>query len=255
MAGSTLNQIAPGGFRLGLGTSTEQSINTLHGMSFDQPLRRTRETIELVKRLTSHETKRVNYSGEIFDVSGIPPLEADVPVYNAALGPANRRLTGELCDGWIPHNIPFSRLDEAFETLAESAAQQERKASEISVTPYVPAAVSPRRDEARDLLRAHIAYYVGSGEGYRKAVGSVYPDEAEEVADHWNAGNRSDAAASVSDEMVNDLGVAGTAEEARDQMRELVQSTCVDEPIVVIPFQADPQAVKRTQVELSPSSY
>ncbi len=47
--------------------------------------------------------ERVTYDGEAVSVRGVPPLDRDVPVYHAALGPANRRVVARLADGWLPH--------------------------------------------------------------------------------------------------------------------------------------------------------
>ena len=45
-------------------------------------------------------------------------------------------------------------------------------------------------DAARDAIRGHVAYYVGSGEGYERAVATRFPDEAVEIAAHWRGDGR-----------------------------------------------------------------
>src|SRR6266576_636634 len=47
----TLAQLSGGRFLLGLGASGPQVIEGLHGVSFARPLRRMRETVEIVQRL------------------------------------------------------------------------------------------------------------------------------------------------------------------------------------------------------------
>lgn len=250
-AAATLDDVAPGQVTLGLGVSTPKAIEDLHGMEFDRPARRGHETVELVKRFTSGEG-RVEYDGEIFDVQDFPAQSADVPVYYAALGPANRRVVGRVADGWIPHNIPFRRLETNFETVAEAAAEADRDPDDITVAPYVPCAVSEDGEAAMDAVRGHVAYYVGSGEGYRRAVAAAFGDRADEIADAWKGGDRQAAADHVTDEMVDALGVAGTPETAREKFDDLMDRTPIDHPILVVPAQAAEEFHERTFEALAP---
>jgi alkanesulfonate monooxygenase SsuD/methylene tetrahydromethanopterin reductase-like flavin-dependent oxidoreductase (luciferase family) len=257
MTAATLDRTAEGRFKLGVGTSTEKAIEDLHGMDWSDPnpVRRAHETIELTKRFLG-DGGRVEYDGHVFEVADFPSLDADVPVYHAALGKANRRVVARLADGWMPHNVPFPDLAESFEYVAEHAREAGRDPDDISVAPYVPAAVDDDAAEARDAVRGHLAYYVGSGRGYERAVATRFPDEAAQVAAHWRGdGRERDRAAAkgaVTDEMVEALGVAGTPETAREQLRELLRMEIMDEPLVAIPQNASKEMVDRTVEELSP---
>ncbi len=251
MTAVTLDQVADGRFTLGVGTSTEKVVEDLHGMAFDRPVRRAHETIEAVRAFTRSDD-RVEYDGQLFDLADFPSLDHEVPIYHAALGPANRRVVGRLCDGWIPHNIPFPDLERAFETVEAAAKEAGRDPSSIDVAPWVPVAVSDDLDEAKDAIRGHVAYYVGSGEGYRKAVSELFPDGADAVADHWRAGDRGDATAAVTDEMVDALGVAATPETARDRLSELVEGSIIDRPMLVVPNNAVDSLGEQTVQALAP---
>jgi alkanesulfonate monooxygenase SsuD/methylene tetrahydromethanopterin reductase-like flavin-dependent oxidoreductase (luciferase family) len=252
-AGATLDEASDGRARLGLGTSTPKAVEDLHGLSFDNPPRRMHEATELVKRFLASDG-RVSYEGTIFDVADFPSLEADAPVYAASLGPVNRRATGRTADGWLPHNIPFDRLDEAFETVAETARDAGRDPADIAVAPYVPSAVSDDPEDARQVVRGHIAYYVGSGEGYRRAVAQSFPEGADAVAEAWRAGERADARAAVTSGMLESLAVAGTPEQAREQFEAIAGLDVIDEPLVVVPDGTPEEIVDRTVTALSPAN-
>ncbi|QLK24976.1 LLM class flavin-dependent oxidoreductase [Natrinema zhouii] len=252
MTAASLADASDGRFTLGLGTSTATAIEGLHGTAFDRPVRRAHETIELIREFTTGDGEPVDYEGELLEAADFPSIEASVPIYHAGLGPANRRVVGRLADGWIPHNIPFSTLDKAFEEVADAARERDREPGEITIAPYVPSAVSDDRSEARDTLRRHIAYYVGSGEGYRRAVATKFPEEADRIADAWRGGDKRAAANAVTDEMIADLGVAGTPDEARDQLRTLVAETGIDHPIVVVPEPASSEVAETTIDALAP---
>lgn len=253
MTAATLDQVSGGRASFGVGTSTLAAVENVHGMSFERPVRRAHETIEIVQRILTDD-EPVSYDGELLSVNGVPPVNRDVPVYHAALGKANRRVVGRLCDGWMPHNIPFSELDNAFAVVEHAASEAGRDPEEITIAPYVPAAVSDDGEEAYDAVRGHIAYYVGSGEGYRNAVAIQFPDRAGRIAETWQAGNRGDAASLVTDEMVHDLGVAGTPEEARERLRDLVTETAIDRPLLTIPEQAADSLTEGTIEALIPVS-
>jgi len=250
-AAVTLDRIADGRFSLGLGTSTEKVVEDLHAVPFDRPARRLHESVELVKAFLDAEG-RVSYDGACYEVADFPSLSAEVPVYAAALGPATRRATGRTADGWLPHNIPFERLGAAFETIAETAREAGRDPAEIETAPYVPCAVSEDPAEATAAIRGHLAYYVGSGEGYRRAVGAAFPGAADAVAEAWRAGEREEARAAVTDEMIRALGVAGAPEQAREQLAEIAALEAIDEVLVVLPDGTDEGLRAATLEALAP---
>ncbi|MFB6353608.1 MAG: LLM class flavin-dependent oxidoreductase [Halobacteriales archaeon] len=251
LAAATLDDVSDGRARLGLGTSTARAVETLHGQAYDRPVRRTHEAAAIVSRLLGGD-EPVSYDGELLSVSEVPPLDADVPLYNAALGPANRRVTGRLFDGWIPHNIPFPALGDAFDIVADAAREAGRDPADLRVSPYVPTAVAEDEAAARELLREHVAYYVGSGEGYRRAVAEHFPETAEAVAERWNAGDRDAARAAVTDEMAAALGVAGTPGTAGERFRATVDRPVIDEPQLVIAGRPSAERARRTVEAVAP---
>lgn len=250
-AAATLERAAGDRIILGLGTSTKKVVEDLHGMTFDNPIRRLHETTELTREFLRGQG-RVSYEGKMFEVADFPALGSGVPVYTAALGPAARRATGRTADGWLPHNIPLSTLNSAFETIAETAEEVGRDPAEIQTAPYVPAAVDDDPERARDALRGHLAYYIGSGEGYLRAVASEY-EEAEAIAEAWSAGERGEARELVTDAMVSDLGVAGTPADAREQWEAVLEIDVVDEPLVVVPNGVRQELKEQTVAALAPS--
>ncbi len=247
---ATLQRESGGRFTLGLGTSTRKAIEDLHGMEWKRPARRTHEATELTKRFLTADG-RVDYDGELFDVADFPSQDTAVDVFTAALGPAMRRATGRTADGWLPHNIPFERLPEAFDEIADAAREVGRDPESFEVAPYVPAAVANDPAEARDIIRSHVAYYAGSGAGYRRAIGAHF-DETEAIAEAWQNGDRDLARERVTDEMVDALGVAGTESGAREQLERVREVSVVDEPIVVMPGGADEETMDRTIDALAP---
>jgi alkanesulfonate monooxygenase SsuD/methylene tetrahydromethanopterin reductase-like flavin-dependent oxidoreductase (luciferase family) len=250
-AAASVHDAIAGDFLLGLGTSTATAIESIHGRPFERPVRRLHETAELAGRLLGAEGS-VTYEGELVATEGTPGFGVDVPVHTAALGEAARRATGRVADGWLPHNLPFDRYEAAFETIARTARDRGRDPEDIAVTPYVPCAVDEDESVARAAIRGHVAYYVGSGSGYRDAVAMSFPERAAAVAEAWADGERDRARDLVTDEMVDTLGVAATPANARRRLDTVLPQEVVDSICVVVPGNA-PELVESTVEALAPA--
>ena len=104
----SLQELSGGRFLLGVGTSGPRVMEGWHGVRFRKPVQTTRETIEIVRMVSRGD--RLEHPGEIYPLplpdsggAALRPLvrPTHVPVYVAAMGPQNLRLTGELADGWL----------------------------------------------------------------------------------------------------------------------------------------------------------
>lgn len=252
MAGATLQRLSGGRAVLGVGASHATTIEGLHDMPYNRPVRRTHEAIELVKALTAGSGE-VQYSGEIFEVDGYEAFEESVPVYNAALGESNRRATGRVADGWLPYIFPISALGNAFETIAETARQAGRDPDAFEVTPQILAAVSDDPEEAKGYVRSYIASYIGGLPNYRNALAGSYTEEAQSISEAWDEAGVEAAEERVTDELLFDVAVAGTVEDAREQLREILDVETVDCPIVYVPRNVPAADRDRTIEALSPA--
>lgn len=253
MASRSLHDHSDGRFVLGTGVSTPKVVEDLHGMTFERPIRRAHETLEVTASYLRGDGSPVEYDNQLLSVADFPSLETDVPIFHAALGPSNRRVVGRLADGWLPHNIPFSELADAFEMVAAAARERDRDPADIVVSPYVPAAVDPDEAAALAAVKGHLAYYIGSATGYERAVGTRFPEQAETVAEAWRNGDRRGARDAVTEAMVDDLAVYGTPDNAADRLAALLEATpIIDQAIIAIPRQADDALNRRTMEILAP---
>src|SRR5437016_9971522 len=115
MTAMTLDALSGGRFRLGLGVSNPQVVEGWHGQPFGRPLARTREYVEIVRRVFRRE-KALDFRGQYYqipyagpDATGLgKPLKsilhgrAEIPIYLAAVGPRNVALAAEIADGLLP---------------------------------------------------------------------------------------------------------------------------------------------------------
>jgi len=148
---ATLDLISNGRFILGLGTSGHQVVTGWHGMAFDRPLQRMRETVEIVRRVLRQE--RLRFKGEVFTLDqGLKllarPVRDAVPIFLATLTPGGLRLTGEVADGWIPTLFSPDHLDLFRPELEAGARAAGRSLDSLEIAPYVPVLIDDDRSAA-----------------------------------------------------------------------------------------------------------
>src|SRR6266702_6182103 len=115
MTAAGLDFVSGGRFTLGLGTSGPQVIEGWHGVAYDAPVGRTRELIEICRKVWRREV--LDYSGRHYTIPLPPdqgtglgkplklinhPVRERIPIFVAALGPKNVELAAELAEGWQP---------------------------------------------------------------------------------------------------------------------------------------------------------
>jgi len=243
----TLHEATGGNFVLGLGTSTPAVVEQFHGTSFHRPLRRIRETIEIVDLALTGE--RIDYDGEVIELGGFALNHAngaDVTILNGAIGTTNIALSIEYADGILPHLLPVPAIEDAI----AAAEQRAGESSSLHVAPSLPTSVSEDPQHARDVMSRHVAYYVGSTEFYNDTVAdNGFPEEAAAIWDAWQDHDQAAAAEAVSDDLLDALGIVGTPERARRRVEELLDDI-VDSVLVSFPIDADDEMFAATLAAL-----
>ncbi len=151
----TIEELAPGRLRLGIGTSHGPSMGTL-GIPLDRPLDRLREYLRVIRPLL-HEGS-VEFSGDFYDVKLSAPNALGTPVLISALRENAWRLAGELSDGGISWVSPLDYLVDRMKPVMVAGAE----AAGRDVPPliaHVSIAPGVSREEARALGRAQLAVY------------------------------------------------------------------------------------------------
>ncbi|WP_459194357.1 TIGR04024 family LLM class F420-dependent oxidoreductase [Halosimplex sp. J119] len=253
---ATLQEVSDGRLRVGLGPSGPAVVEGWHGADYDRPLRRTRETIEIVRLVLSGE--RVEYDGEIFQLSGLR-LRCDPPdtppgIDAAGMGPKSVELAGRFADGWHALMLTKDGLRDRIEDLQRGAELGDRGLDDLRVTLSLPCIALDDRERARGLARNHLAFYVGAmGTFYREALERQgYEDEAVEIASEWANRNHDAAEAAITDELLDDLGIAGTPEECRERYDDWEGIDGVDAVSVSFPRGAEPAEITETMRALAP---
>jgi F420-dependent oxidoreductase-like protein len=217
----SLDEMTGGRFTLGLGTSGPRVIERWHGVPYQRALQRLRETIEIVRQIVRRD--RLDHSGEVFQLGDFKllchPVRPEIPIYVAALSPASLRLTGEVADGWLPVFVSLQHLNVVRGDLEAGAARREAGRAPLRMAPYIAVGVDSDPMVARDLVRPHLARYVGGmGAFYNQLVRRYgFEAEAEAIAAAWAGGERRGVASLVTDAMVDALAVAGDPAACRER--------------------------------------
>ncbi len=222
----SLQSLSHGRFRLGVGVSGPQVMEGWHGVRFRRPVQTTRETIEIIRTVSRGE--RLVHEGEIYplplpDSQGRalrPLVRPDhVPVYVAAMGPANLRLTGELADGWLANAFIPESAEVFLGPLRAGAEGAGRSLDELDLVAPVALEITADDAEGEAAARRHARGYAftigamgsGSTNFYNEAFARLgFADEIAEVARLWRSGRREEAAEAVPLELGSRTNLVGT---------------------------------------------
>ena len=264
MAALTLDHLSGGRLILGLGVSGPQVVEGWYGQSFPKPLARTREYVDIIRRVVAREGP-VTSDGEHYPLPypggtglgkslkpTVHPLRNDIPIYLGAEGPNNVALAAEIADGWFPmffspreQGVYQKSLDEGF-----SRPNARRTPDTFEVAATVPVIIHDDVEQAADFMRPTLALYVGGmgarGRNFHFDVFARmgYEAEATKIQDLYLDGKKDEAAAAVPTSMVQDVYLVGPKEKIRDDLESWKESI-----VTTMIVAGDPQLL-RTMAEL-----
>jgi probable F420-dependent oxidoreductase len=237
MSAAALQQLSGGRFVLGLGTSSDIIVNNWMGESFERPVTRLREYVEVVRNVLSG--KKSDFDGGTLTSHGFRlqlPLEQPPPIYIAALGPRACRLAGEVADGVIFFLKGPDGVRTALEHVRRGAKDAGRDPDGIDVVIRVMVAVGEDEGVLNYMARRLTASYAMVDVYNRSLRAEGFDEEADAIRERWSAGDRNAALEQVSDRMLDRLHVFGSEDRCRariDEFREAGATTPVLAPISV----------------------
>lgn len=223
MSAASLDVISEGRFSLGLGVSHQPMVVNGLGIPFDRPFTRMRENVGIAKRLFAGET--FSYEGTVYrpqNISlGFPPHRHDLPIYVAALRPKMVTLAGEIADGVFLNFISADYLRQATQLIADGARSAGRDPNAIDVVCFVRVAVTNDFDRTRPALqrllsgRITLPYY----RMYFESLG--FEEECRTIMSGFANNDPLAAASGVSDRLIHELVIVGTASECNTRLNRL----------------------------------
>lgn len=231
MATVTLDHVSEGRFILGLGVSGPQVVEGWYGQPSDKPLARTREYVEIIRRVLRRE-EALDFQGEHFQHPyhgpgsvglGKPlriithPLRADVKIFIGAEGPRNVTQTAEIADGWLPLYYSPYRQDVYADQLAAAKPDFEIAAlASLSITDDVAGGLMP--------VKGMLSFYIGGmgakGQNYHtKLMARMgFEDEALRIQNLFLEGKRDEAVMTVPDAFADEISLVGPLDRIRERL-------------------------------------
>jgi len=232
----SLQELSDGRFLLGVGTSGPRVMEGWHGIRFRRPVETTRETIEIVRIVSRGD--RLEHPGDIYplplpDSSGaalVPQVRPrHVPVYVAAMGPRNLRLTGEMADGWLGNAFIPEAAEVFLGPLQEGAERAGRTLADVDLVAPVAVEFHDDQPSAEAAARRH-------ADGYAFTIGAMgvngrnfyndaftrlgYGEEVGIVAELWQRGEREKARQAVPIDLGRLTNLVGTPDGIAERLRK-----------------------------------
>jgi len=221
MAATSIGQVAPGGFVLGLGTSTPLIIEDWHATPWgSSPLGLTRECVGLVRRFLAGErviTDSGRWRYRRAQLAARP--SGTTPVYLAALNDRMLELAGEIADGVILNFVTVADVAYAKQRVAAGAARAGRNLADFEFMVFFRATVTDDYEEVRERYQRELFTYVMAPVYQRMFAREGYADACQEVQALWRAGERQRALDSIPPALIRERTMVGTATDIRARLQ------------------------------------
>ena len=244
MTAAGLDYVSDGRFQLGIGTSGPQVMEGFHGVPFDAPLGRTREVVEICRKVWRRE--RLTYDGKSYQIPlpadrgtglGKPlkiintPVRERIPIHIAALGPKNVELTAEIAEGWQPVFFYPEKADAVWgEALRAGKARRDRQLGELDIMASVSVAIGDNVTERLEWTKPQLALYIGGmgakGRNFYHNIATKYGfgEVANLIQELYLSGRKAEAIAAVPDDLVRSVSLIGPKNYVRERIAAFAEA-------------------------------
>jgi 5,10-methylenetetrahydromethanopterin reductase len=233
-----LDELSGGRFLLGIGSSNP-TIAKWHGQSFDRPLSRIQEYIEITRAAMRGE--KLNFEGKFFTAQNFKmafkPSGRSIPIYVAAFGPKMTRLAGRISDGVLINMANPTEIGRIAAEVKAGALEAGKDPAKMEIICKVRCSIAPNYSVAREALSHALTYYA-LADYYRDLLGRMgFAEEVEAMRSAWKAGGFHAARALISYRMFNSLPLvaATSAPEVVEQIRPYIEAGATR---IILPYVA-----------------
>src|SRR3954469_23962100 len=237
MTAATIDALSGGRLTLGLGVSGPQVVEGWYGVPFPKPLERTRDYVDIVRKVWRREVVSSDSDHYPLPYPGgtqlgksikltLHPVRDRIPILLGAEGPKNVALATEIADGWLPICYHVERGPELYAEALAAAPDGFQVACPVTVV------VNDDVAAAIEFVKWTLAFYIG-GMGaanlnfHLNGIGRMgYADAAAQVQEHFLAGDREKAMRAVPDDLADGIALCGPLERIRERL-ELWRSSPV----------------------------
>jgi F420-dependent oxidoreductase-like protein len=244
MTAAGIDELSGGRCLLGIGASGPQVIEGFHGLTYDAPLGRIREVIEICRKVWRRE--RLVHEGKHYQVPlaagrgtglGKPlqlinhPVRAEIPIAVASLAGDSVALTAELADAWLPALYLAEGAKAVWgSALARGLTKRDPTRGPLEVFAGGPVAIGDGLEPLRNAARSQVALYVGgmgarSKNFYNQIFAQYgYASEAEQIQDLYLAGKKREAEAAIPQAFLDATSLVGPESFVRERLAAMRES-------------------------------
>lgn len=244
MTAAGLDYVSDGRFQLGIGTSGPQVVEGFHGVPFDAPLGRTREVVEICRKVWLRE--KLTYDGKNYQIPlpadrgtglGKPlkiinaPVRERIPIHIAALGPKNVELTAEIAEGWQPVFFNPEKADDVWgAALCAGKSKRDKNLGDLDIMASVSVAIGDDVGERLAWTKPQLALYIGGmgakGRNFYHNVATKYGfgEVADRIQELYLSGKKAEAIAAVPDDLVRSVSLIGPKSYVRERIAAFAEA-------------------------------
>jgi F420-dependent oxidoreductase-like protein len=262
MTAAGIDALTEGRFQLGLGASGPQVIEGFHGVPYTNPVGRTREIIEICRKVWARED-RLTHDGRNYTMPLPPdrgtglgkplktivhPVRARIPVWVASLGEKNVQMTAEVAEGWLPTLFVPEKARQIWGgALDAGAAKRDSELGPLQVAAGGLLAIGDDADVpgVREFARPAVALYIG-GMGAKGA--NFYNDvfrrygyerEAEQIQELYLDGKKDEAAALIPEDFLDAISLCGPEGYVKERIGAFKEAGVTHLQVTPIPTSSD----------------
>jgi len=233
-----LDELSGGRFLLGIGSSNP-TIAKWHGQTFDHPLGRVQEYVEIVRAAMQGE--KVNFAGKYFTAHNFKlafkPSGRTMPIYLAAFGSQMTRLAGRITDGVLINMANPSEIRRIAAEVCAGAIEAGKDPARMEIICKIRCSIAPTYSVARDALSHALTYYA-LADYYRDLLGRMgFAAEVEAMRGAWKSGGFHAARKLITDQMFSGLPMvaATSAGEVVEQIKPYAEAGATR---IILPYVA-----------------
>lgn len=244
-----LDELSSGRFILGLGTGAKRTNEKFHGITHRKPVKRIRECIELIRRITSqaHTNNEIDFDGEFYKVKTtgykrpFEPVRTKIPIFLAGVGSKMVQTSAECADGYIGHVVcSLKYIEEIIVPSINKGLEITTKSKEDFLTSsIITCAISDDIEKVRKSAKGTIAFYA-IVKTYRAPFElHGFAEHADKIREAYFRKDIKGMMNNVTEKMVDTFSVVGSAEECIkkiDRYRKYIDLPILSAPHYFIDF-------------------
>jgi F420-dependent oxidoreductase-like protein len=236
MTAMSLAQLSGNRFIVGIGASGPQVVEGWHGVPYGRPVSRLREYVAVMRQIFARE-EALSFEGKEYQIpyrgpgstglgkplKSILHCEQPIPIYAASLTPAGVQAAAEVADGFFPVWMDPDQFHVFRGPIDKGLKAADKTLKQFDVAPFVTVVVGDDVKACMAPIRNSMALYIGGMGAKEKNFYKDYAsrlgfaEAARDIQEHFLAGRRQEAAASVPDALIDACHLVGPPDRIRDR--------------------------------------